>query len=157
MKSRKPYAQRSDLERIASQWRKLTGLHSGEEWSAAIVRAATAAELAANLAIRKEFSTRSKFDAKFVDGLLKWANGLSGKMDHLLLPLYEGRSEHAILKKLKSASANVHSLRNDIVHRGVFCNEREAREAIGHARKFVETVVGFYETGFKLKEMKPTT
>lgn len=154
MNSRRPYSQRSDLERIASQWRKLTGLHSREEWSAAVVRATTAAEIAANLAIRKEFSTRSQLDAKFVDGLLKWANGLSGKMDRLLLPLYEGHSKHGTLKRLRSTSEKLNSLRNDIVHRGVFCNEREAREAIGHARTFVETLIGFYEPDFKLKETK---
>jgi len=154
MKSPKPYAQRTDLERIESQWRKLTGLHSREEWSAAVVPAATAAEIAANLVIRREFATRSRFDTKFVDGLLTWANGLSGKMDHLLLPLYEGHSRHGTLKRLKAASAKVNSLRNDIVHRGIFCNEGEARAAIGHARTFVETLVGFYEPSFKLKEAK---
>lgn len=151
MTTRKPYEQRSDLERITSQWRKLTGLHSKEEWSAAIVRAATAAEIAANLAIRKEFSSQSKFDSKFVDGLLKWANGLSGKIDHLLLPLCANRSAYAKLKKLRTVSAQIHKVRNEIVHRGVFCNEREAREVIGHAKKFVETVVGLYESDFKLK------
>lgn len=154
MKSRRPYDQRTDLERIASQWRKLTGLHSREEWSAAIVRAATAAEIAANLAIRNEFSARSRFDAKFVDSLLRWANGISGKMDHLLLPLYEGQNRHRTLKRLRSTSVKVNALRNDIVHRGIFCNEREAREAIGDAKTFVETLVRFYEPGFKLKETK---
>jgi hypothetical protein len=152
MKSRRPYQQRTDLQRIASQWRKLTGLHSREEWSAAIVRTATAAEIAANLAIRNEFSTRSQFDAKFVDSLLKWANGISGKMDHLLLPIYEGHGRHQVLKRLRTTSAKIHRIRNDIVHRGIFCNEREAREAIAHAKTFVETLVRFYEPGFKLKE-----
>ena len=36
------------------------------------MRAATAAEIAANFVIRKEFESRSRFDAKFVDGLLRW-------------------------------------------------------------------------------------
>jgi hypothetical protein len=99
------YEDRSDLEKIQSQWHKLTGLHTREEWSAAIVRAATAAELAANFAIREEFRSRGKFDAKFVDSLLRWANGLAGKMDHLLLPLNAGKKRSGEIKKLKARPA----------------------------------------------------
>ena len=87
--ARKPYEKRSDLEKLHSQWHKLSGLHTREEWSAAIVRAATAAEIATNFAIRAEFGARSKFDPKFVDSLLRWANGLAGKLDRLLVPLSE--------------------------------------------------------------------
>jgi hypothetical protein len=54
------FEQRNDQEKIQSQWNKLIGLHSREEWSAAIVRAATAAEIAANFAVRQEFKSRSK-------------------------------------------------------------------------------------------------
>jgi len=53
---RKPYEERTDLEKCQSQWTKLQGLHSLEKWSAAIVRAATAAEFAADFAIRSEFT-----------------------------------------------------------------------------------------------------
>jgi hypothetical protein len=151
---RKLYDKRSDLERIESQWRKLSGLHSLEEWSAAIVRAATAAEIAANLVIRNEFATRSTFDAKFVDGLLKWANGLSGKIDRLLLPLYVGRKEHPSLKKLKDVAEKVNRVRNDIVHRGIFCNKNEAQESIAQAKKCVETLVRLHKPSFALKERK---
>jgi hypothetical protein len=48
-KSKKPYDERSDLEKLRSQWTKLSGLHLRDEPSAAIVRCATAAEIAANL------------------------------------------------------------------------------------------------------------
>lgn len=154
MTKRKPYEERTDLERIESQWRKLSGLHSREEWSAAIVRAATAAEIAANLVVRKEFSVRSEFDAKFVNGLLKWANGLSGKLDRLLLPLFVGTKKHSSLKKLRDVGEQINRIRNDIVHRGIFCNETEAREIIAHSRKFVETLVRLYEPDFTLKEKK---
>lgn len=63
----KPYKERTDLEKIASQWNKLSGFHSRQEWSAAVVRAATAAEIAANYAIRKEFAKRTDFKDEFVD------------------------------------------------------------------------------------------
>ena len=154
MTKRKPYDERNDLERIESQWRKLSGLHSREEWSAAVVRAATAAEIAANFVIRKEFSTRSKFDAAFVDGLLRWSNGLSGKIDHLLLPLFVGRPEHSSLNKLKRVAEALNRLRNDVVHHGNFCNEKEARENVLHAKNLIEALVRLYEPGFTLKENK---
>jgi hypothetical protein len=47
----KSYQERTDLQKIQSQWNKPGGLHSREEWSAAIVRTATAAEIAASFAI----------------------------------------------------------------------------------------------------------
>lgn len=82
-----PYDQRTDIERLHSQWTKLTCLHNRNEASAAIVRCAIAAEIAANFAIRTEFSRRSQFDTRIVDGFLTWANGLDGKMNRLILPI----------------------------------------------------------------------
>jgi|GEM_PF-5508812 len=58
-----PYADRSDIDKIRSQWKKLTGLYSREEPSAAVVRAATAVELSVNLAIRAEFANQSELSA----------------------------------------------------------------------------------------------
>lgn len=83
MEGSKPYAERTDLEKMQSQWNKLSGLHSREEWSAAVMRAATAAEIAANFAVRREFASRSKFEPEFVNKILKMANGLGGKVDRL--------------------------------------------------------------------------
>lgn len=68
--TKKKYEELTDLEKLQKQWHKLSGLHTREEWSAAIIRAATAAEIAANFAVRREFETKSEFDAKFVDNLL---------------------------------------------------------------------------------------
>src|SRR6266852_5101873 len=99
--TKKRYEQRTDLEKIQSQWHKLTGLHSREEWSAAIVRAATAAEIAANLAVRQEFKSRSKFKTEFVNSLLRWANGLDGKINRLLVPLSEGSKKSKIFTMLE--------------------------------------------------------
>src|SRR5277367_6148959 len=101
------YEQRSDVEKIQSQWHKLTGLHSREEWSAAIVRAATAAEIAANFAVRQEFKSRSIFKGDFVNSLLRWANGLDGKINRLLLPLSEGSKRHKIFVGLKKDAEEV--------------------------------------------------
>src|SRR5581483_4551346 len=99
-----PYWDRSELERIQTQWHKLTGLHSREEWSAAIVRAATAAELSANFAIRAEFTARSQFNEEFVSSLLLWANGLAGKIDRLLIPLTADLEKADAVRGLKKLS-----------------------------------------------------
>lgn len=154
MVTSKPYEERTDLEKIQSQWNKLSGLHSREEWSAAIVRAATAAELAANFAIRKEFESRSTFDSKFIDSMLRWANGLAGKIDRLLIPLSVGEKQHKTIKKLKAASEKINAKRNSIAHQGEFCNETEAKAAIQQSREFIETLVQIYEPNFVLNDKK---
>lgn len=102
--AKEPYADRTDLEKVQSQWHKLSGLHTREEWSAAIVRAATATEISANYAIRCEFATQSQLPAHFVDSTLRWANGLAGKVEKLLLPLTKASIEkHAKIKQLRHA------------------------------------------------------
>ena len=152
MPTRKPYEKRTDLEKIQSQWNKLSGLHSREEWSAAIVRAATAAEIAANFAIRKEFESKSKFDKEFINSLLRWANGIAGKIDRLLIQLSEGEKHHKTIKKLKTVSEQINKKRNAIAHQGEFCNEEEAKAAIQQSREFIETLVHIYEPNFALKD-----
>jgi hypothetical protein len=149
------YQDHADLKRIQKQWHKLNGLHSREEWSAAIVRAATAAELAANFAIRTEFEERSEFDSDFVDTLLRWSNGLAGKTDRLLIPLsaYQKKKKNA-LKTLKTLSEKINAKRNSIAHQGEFCNAAEAKTIIQHTRTFIETLVQLYEPDFVLKDHK---
>ena len=152
--SRKPYNDRSDLEKLQAQWTKLSGLHSREEWSAAVIRAATAAEIAANVAIRKEFQQIGSFAPGFVDSLLKWANGLAGKLDRLLVPITEGTERHKRIVGLKDIGLSVNNVRNAVAHRGEFCSEKEAQVAIQKSREFVEGIVQLYEPGFTLSECK---
>jgi hypothetical protein len=153
--SKKEYGELTDLEKLQKQWHKLSGLHSREEWSAAIVRAATAAEIAANFAIRNEFASRSEFDKDFVDSVLRWANGLAGKIDRLLLPLSQSKKKkHSAMKKLKGIAAEINLKRNAIAHQGEFCNEDEAKLLISKSRNFITTLVSLYEPDFELKERK---
>jgi len=154
MTSSKPYEQRTDLERIQSQWNKLTGLHSRNESSAAIVRAATAAEMAATFAIRKEFESNSQFDKAFVDSLLVWANGITGKMDRLLIPATKGSKHHKTITKLKATSEKINKKRNAVAHQGEFCNPDEAREIIDLSREFINNLLTIYDQNFSLKEKK---
>jgi hypothetical protein len=150
--SRKPYKERTDLEKCQSQWTKLQGLHSLEQWSAAIVRAATAAEIAANYAIRAEFTSQSELSNDFVDSLLKWANGLQGKIDHLLMPLTRGTRKAKIIGKLLSVSSEINKTRNAVVHRGEFRDEDEATDTIERTRHFIEKLVHLYDPTFKLRD-----
>ena len=92
---RKPYSERTDIERLESSWKKLQGLLDRDEWSAAITRAATAAEIAANIAVRHELQEKRQLEPEFVDHLLRWANGLAGKLDKLLRPLHTTVDLHA--------------------------------------------------------------
>lgn len=154
MSARKPYEDRSDLEKIQSQWNKLSGLHSREEWSAAIVRAATAAEIAANFAIRMEFEAKSQLSSGFVDSMLRWANGIAGKVDRLLINLTEGEKNHKSIKKLQSVSEQINKKRNAIAHQGEFCNEDEAKVVIQQSREFIEILVRLYEPSFALVDKK---
>jgi hypothetical protein len=145
---KKPYHKRTDLEKIRTQWHKLTGLHGEEQWSAAVVRAATAAELAANFAIRKEFESTG-LSSEFVDSLLLWANGLGGKFNRLLLPLVEGSKEKvATFKQLTRLVHNLNRERNAIVHSGQFRNETDATAIIAEARKLIESMVKMYGEDF---------
>lgn len=155
MTARKPYEELTDLEKVQKQWRKLSGLHTREEWSAAIVRAVTAAEIAANFAIRREFEMNSEFDAEFVNSLLRWANGLAGKLDRLLIPLSEtDKTKSKKMKMLKKVAVEINSKRNAIAHQGEFCNEDEARAAIAKATEFISTLVQIYDPNFVLKKQK---
>jgi hypothetical protein len=153
-KSRKPYDHRADLEKLQSQWWKLSGLHSREEWSAAVVRAVTAAEIATNIAIRREFQEIGSFPTEFVDSLLIWANGLKGKLERLLLPITKDTEHGKVISRLKPLAIKINCVRNRIVHRGEFCSEIKARVIIEKSKQFIEGIVDLYEPGFKLEERK---
>src|SRR5438067_723408 len=119
-----PYSDRTDLEKIQSQWTKIGGLHSDAQSSGAIVRCATAAELAANFAIRSEFTARSTLPPEVVDVFLKNANGLNGKMRFLVLPLcFAGQRNNAQYKALSVLAESINEKRNIIVHSGFFAKK----------------------------------
>lgn len=146
------YNERSELAKIKLQWHKLSGLHDRSEWSAAVVRSATAAELAANFAIRKEFELQSELSSSFVDSLLLWANGLSGKFDKLLIPMLREKDYFELISGLRSHVTTINTKRNKIVHSGEFCSEDVAKELIRKAKHFVVTIVSCYDSNFELPE-----
>jgi len=147
-RKKKPYSERTDREKVESNWRKTQGLFSREEYSLAIVRAATTIELAVNFAIRQEFAP-SKLPAKFIDHLV-WANGLNGKYRKLLLPMVKGSPRHTRFKNLEADLMLVNRQRNWIVHSGQFKKKETAEEILVSAKKLIETLVSEYEKIFSL-------
>ena len=152
MAKHKTYRIHTDIERIESLWRKLSGSFSHEEWSAVIVQAATVVEIAANLVIRKELQSGKKLDEAFVNQLVIWANGIVGKMDRLLLPLFTGKKQVAMLRRHKKIVEEINEKRNAITHRGKYCNKSEATIIINQARTVVESLVRIYLPKLTLKE-----
>ena len=153
--AQKQYNARTDLEKVQSQWHKLSGLHTREEWSAAIVRAATAAEIAANFAIRTEFLARSEFEADFVNSLIRWANGLAGKLDRLVLPLCaKDDQRHKEMKRLNKIAQEISKKRNAIVHQGEFCGEKESLKTIAKTKEFITSLIQQYNKDFELEDFK---
>ncbi len=153
-----PYNDRTDLQKIQSQWNKIAGLLSrGNDWSAAIVRAATACEIAANFVIRKKFAEKSTFASAYVDSNLIWANGIKGKFQNLIVPMFKAddKKAGAAMKRLGDRALKINEERNAIVHSGAFSDEAEARAIVESARALIEELVGASEAGFKLVDGKP--
>lgn len=149
------YNDRTDLQKIQSQWNKIGGLLGrGRDWSAAIVRAATAAEIAANVAVRQRF-VGTGFQADFVDSLLKWANGIDGKFTRLIIPSEVDQVRRDQLSTLKVHADRINQKRNEIVHRGAFADKPEAEEIIGLARIIIDGLVRHYHPEFVLRD-KPS-
>lgn len=150
-----PYDDRDDLEKLRLQWNKINGIIAREhEWSAAIVRAATAAEIAANIAIRKRFEQESDFSVEFVNSLLIWANGIDGKFSRLIIPVEQDVERRKVLQALKKRAEELNKKRNAIVHRGAFATETESRKLINLAREIVNALVKPWEPNFQLRGKK---
>ncbi|UPA28028.1 hypothetical protein K6301_22635 (plasmid) [Shinella oryzae] len=121
----------------------MSGLHLRDEPSAAIVRCATAAEIAANYAIRTEWARQTEFDAAIVDQFLRWANGLHGKVTRLFVPVYFAHpAKSKIAKSLIKSAENINSVRNAVVHQGTFSKKEEAEAAMAEAKTFINLIVG---------------
>lgn len=148
-----PYEQRTDIEKIQSQWTKLSGHQNRTDWSAAVVRAATACEVAVNLAIRREHvSCDGQINTEVVNAKLIRANGLKGKIQKLLLPLIKEKPHSEPIRKLKKLALTINEKRNLIVHSGEFCGRADAIDLIEQCQQFVVGLVNIYEPGFILRE-----
>ena len=150
---KEPYSQHSDLEKIRKNWNKVRGFIRQQQWSGAIIRAATATEIAANLAIRQELVEIRGLDAEFVDHLLKWANGLQGKFDKLLIPITRHDEWQPTFKQLRTRAADINLERNTIVHSGQFKKKSTATRIVKEAREIILTLVEPYHDGYDLPKI----
>jgi hypothetical protein len=144
VKMKRPYSERTDIEKLESNWRKIHGLLNREQWSAAVVRAATSVEIAANIVVREELVVRIGAQPDFVDNLLRWANGVQGKFDRLIIPLAHGAMRSAKLRKLKPAVAKINEKRNQIVHSGHFSSETTATGIVRLGRHIITALLTPY-------------
>jgi hypothetical protein len=138
----KPYDERTLEEKIQSNWKKTLGLMKRGEFSTVIIRAATTVELAANLLVKYEFELQRQLPSHFVENLMMWANGLMGKVDRLLIPIFKDTANEEVLKQIKVRSKDINDERNNVVHRGQFKNHKTAKKVLEEAafiiNKFAE-------------------
>lgn len=147
---RPPYRHRSDLDKIRSNWIKVRGLIQQRQWSGAIVRAATATEIAANLAVRRELVDIRNLDEDFVDHLLKWANGVQGKFDKILIPVMKGDEWLPDFKRLRARAADINRERNTVVHSGSFKKRSTAAKVVKEAREIIHSLIEPYHDNIDL-------
>lgn len=152
-KKRKPYSERTDLQKIRSNWKKIDGLYSKDEWSSVIIRSATASEIAVNLMIREELVNKRELDENFVESLLRWANGIQGKIDRILRPLSVNSENPLVSKATKLKIRDINDERNSVVHQGQFKRKSTAKRIIKLSKEVIETLVNRYETDFELKDI----
>jgi hypothetical protein len=150
---RKPYSQRSDTERLESNWTKTLGLFDRGEYSMAIVRAGTCAEIAANIVIRAELVHKRHLEQAFVDSLLIWANGLSGKFTRIILPLFEGNPRRANFIRHHEQIREVNDARNKIAHGGRFAKKESAEKLIRVAHSVCTSLTAHYPPHPKLEKL----
>lgn len=125
-----PYDERTDDQKLASNWKKATGQFEREDWSACVVRVATSAEISANIYIRHFLIDSYALPSKFVDELLFSANGLEGKFNKLVRPAAQHLGTWNNLKQLKNSKIEaLHKHRNGVVHAGRFTSKADAKLA----------------------------
>lgn len=135
-----PYEERTDDQRLESNWTKACKLYGRKDYSAAILRTATSAEIAANIYIRHFLMTDHTLPAKYVDALLVSANGLDGKFGRLIKPAAEVRGTWSVLKSLKKGIEALHKHRNNVAHAGYFKNASEAKVCFKNSLEIIRTL-----------------
>lgn len=150
-KSKNDYSKRTDIEKVLSNWNKVKGLYNRKEWSLLILRAVTAVELSANYVIRQELENNKNLDSDFVNHLLLWANGISGKFDKLILPIFKGADFIQDLKKANKKVQYINKERNSIAHSGQFKKKSTAEKIIRESDEVIKTLIQRYDDTFDLK------
>ena len=135
-----PYEERTDEQKLHSNWKKATGLFERSDWSASVMRVATSAEIAANIYIRQFLLVDYALPATVVDALLMGANGLEGKFKRLIKPVADHRGTWHELKGLRKQIESLNGHRNDVAHAGHFKNEEDAKLAFSDSLAIVQSL-----------------
>lgn len=102
--------------------------------------------------VRQELVSAKGLSTKFVDKLLTSANGVRGKLDNILKPLWQETPEgKERFRKLRGPIMKVNLVRNSVVHSGEFKNRRTATEVLNESRHVILALVTFYDPEFVLK------
>jgi hypothetical protein len=123
-----PYDERTDDQRLESNWGKAQRLFERGDWSACVMRAATSAEIAANIYIRQFLLIDHPLPPAFVNALLLGANGLDGKFKRLIRPAAEHRGTWGKLKSLQKKIESLNEHRNSVAHAGNFKSEKDSKD-----------------------------
>lgn len=135
-----PYEERTDDERLESNWKKARKLFERDDYSASIIRAATASEIAANIYIRHFLISEHKLPPQYVDSLLISANGLDGKFNRLIKPAAQHRKTWEKLKSIQKLITTLHEHRNAIAHAGYFKNKDDAKESLSSSLAIIQAL-----------------
>lgn len=146
-----PYNDRTDLEKVRTNWTKCRGLFGRDEPSMAVVRAAIAMELSANLAIRALYA--GQMTPQEINDLLLRCNGIARKFSDHIVKAAKGTPEHAAVVALHAASKTVNAERNLICHSGVFRTKGAVRPIIEAARQVILGLVQKHHPHFDLKQL----
>lgn len=149
-RARLPYDERSDEEKLRANWKKTLGLFRRGEFSVAVIRAGTTLEIAANIVIRSELVQGAGLSQDFVDNMLKWANGLAGKMTKIIKPAVTGGPHEQAVRELTNDIAYVNRQRNDVAHSGQFRTKSSARRVLQRAHAAAIGLVRLYDPDFDL-------
>jgi hypothetical protein len=132
-----PYSERTDDQKLESNWSKACKQFGRNDWSACVVRVATAAEIAANIYVRQFLLVQHSLPTSYVDALLIGANGLDGKFKRLIRPAAEVLGTWAAIKTVQKRIESLHDHRNGVVHSGKFKNRLDAVTAFSDSLEIV--------------------
>jgi hypothetical protein len=116
--AKKPYNERTDAEKVRSNWNKTLRLFDHREYSVCVLRAAIACELAVNLVLFVELSERHNLNREFAAELLRDANGITNKFNKLLLKILKGHAAEQTVKDLKKTMERINKERNFVLTLG---------------------------------------
>lgn len=148
---RTAYSKASDDERVSRNWRKARRLYERGEYSVAVIRFGTCIELAVNFAVKQELVIERELPLRFVDKLLKSANGLRNKYQNIYLPIMEEYEEYDELKRLwKDRIEKVNTERNAIVHSGEFRSKKVAKPVMENTLAALRGIMDLYDHSAEL-------